>query len=231
VWVFTIAIALWSRKRNKFAERDTADSLFSLSVWILLVLPYVRALLLGVPDTFGEYERLAHFLLPIYTLAGVLSIRTIVRGELFRSMSPKRMIMGMAVALVLLGCAYLLLCLPVGTSPITPAINCVVLVFFTAILLWVGLTHAGIPLNKREQTTFVTEEERNKMEFTFHENAADDPKLSAPTIAVLHAALLVLLGWNIALLPSTANDFAAAVRHINHERTGGMGTYSSASTR
>jgi hypothetical protein len=223
IWIFTILLALWSRRRNKYLQRDTADSLFSLSVWILLVLPYLRALLLGVPDTFGEYARLAHFLLPIYTLAGVLSIRTIVRGELFRSISPKQMIMGLAVALMLLGCAYLLLFAAASASPITPAINCLLLVFFTAILLWVGLTHAGIPLNKREQATFVTEAERNKMEFTSHENATDDPKLSAPMIAVLHAALLVLLAWNIALLPRAANDFAGAVRHINHERAGESG--------
>ncbi len=222
VWGFTIALALWSRWRNKFAERDTADSLFSLSVWILLVLPYLRSLLLGVPDTFGEYARLAHFLLPVYTLAGVLSIRTIVRGELFRSIRPKRMIVAVAAALVLLGCTYLLLW-PAGTSPITPAINCLLLVFFTSILLWVGLTHNRIPLNKREQPHFVTEEERNTMEFSFHEYPTDDPKLSAPMVAALHAALLVLLAWNIALLPRTATDFAAAVRHINHERAGESG--------
>ena len=89
---------------------------FLFSVWILLVLPYFRALLLGVPDAFGEYARLAHFILPIYTLAGILSIRTLVRGELFRTMSPKQMILGMAAALILLGGISLLFLIPNTTS-------------------------------------------------------------------------------------------------------------------
>src|SRR5579863_2710424 len=89
VWALTIILGLWSRRRNKFIERDMSDSVFSLSVWILLILPCLRALVLGVPDTFGEYGRLSHFILPIYTLAGILSIRTLVRCELFRSVSPK----------------------------------------------------------------------------------------------------------------------------------------------
>ncbi len=226
VWIFTIAIALWSRRRNTFIERDAADSVFSLSVWILLVLPYLRALLLGVPDALGEYARLFHFLLPIYSLSGILSIRTIVRNELFRSMSPKQMIAGMAVAGVLAGCIYLGVLSPNSLSPITPTINGCVLIFFTAILFWAGTRHAGIPFFKREQPSFVTEGERNKTQFSFHDDTAHNPKLSAPAIAVLHAALLVLLAWNLAMLPRAANDFAAAVHHINHERSGDMGEYS-----
>ncbi len=219
VWVLTIALALWSRKRNKFHERDAADSVFSLSVWVLLVLPYLRALILGVPDAFGDYARLAHFISPIYTLAGVLSIRTIVRSELFRTISLKQMIFGTATTLIVLGTAYILLLSPSNTSPITPAINCVLLIFFIAILLWAGMRHANIPLFKREQPTFVTEEERNKTEFIFHDDV-HDPKLSASMIAVLHAALVVLLAWNLATLPHAANDFAIAVQHVNHERVG-----------
>jgi hypothetical protein len=226
VWIVTILFALWSRKRNRFIrERDVADSVFSLSVWILLVLPYLRALLLGVPDTFGEYARLSHFLLPIYTLAGILSVRTIAGGELFRMFSPKQMIVGIAAALLLFGGIYLLVFAPSSASPITPAMNCGLLIFFTAILLWAGMRRADIPLFKREQPNFVTEEERNKTEFTFHEDV-HDPKLSAPMIAVLHAILLVLLAWNIATLPRAANDFADAVHNINHERAGELGEYS-----
>ena len=63
------------------------------------------------------------------------------------------------------------------------------------------------------------------MEFTFHEDDLSS-KLSAPMIAVLHATLLVLLAWNLATLPRTANDFAAAVHKINHERAGDLGEYS-----
>ena len=226
VWLFTIVLALWSRRRNKFREHDAADSVFSLSVWILLVLPYLRALLLGVPDAFGEYARLSHFLLPIYALAGILSVRTIVRGELFRSMSPKQMIVGTAAAVVLVGCAYLFIFAANSSSPITPAINGIVLIFFTAILLWVGIRHAGISLFKREQPTFVTEAERNKMEFSFQEDAQQDSNLSVPMMAVFHATLLVLLAWNLAMLPRAANDFAAAVHRINHERAGEVGEYS-----
>jgi hypothetical protein len=227
VWPITILLALWSRKRNKFMERDAADSLFSLSVWILLVFPYFRSLVLGVGDSFGAYERLAHYLLPIYTLAGILSIRTIVRGELFRTISPKQMVLGIAIALVVFGCSYILLLATNSSVVITPAIQCVLLFFFAAILLWVGLSHADLPLYKREQAHFVTEEERSTMEFTFHEDLTGDAKLSAPMITVLHAALLVLLAWNIAMLPHAANDFAESVHKINHERAGDLGEYSS----
>ena len=225
VWVFTILLALWSRRRNKFMQRDASDSLFSLSVWILLVLPYFRALLLGVPDAFGEYARLTHFMLPIYTLAGILSVRTLVRGELFRTMSPKQMMLGTGIALLLLGGAYLLCLSSNNTSAITPAINCALLLFFAIILLWAGMRHAAIPFFKREQPHLVTEAERNKMEFTFHEDTRDTT-LSAPMIAALHAALLVLLAWNLATLPRAANDFAASVHKINHERAGDIGEYS-----
>jgi hypothetical protein len=219
LWVLTIVLALWSRRRNKFHEHDATDSVFSLSVWILLVLPYLRALFLGVPDAFSDYGRLVHFISPIYTLAGVLSIRTIIRCELFRTISPKQMILGTAIALIVLGTAYILLLSPGNTSTITPSISCVLLVFFIVILLWAGMRQASIPLFKREQPNFVTEEERNKTEFAFHDDV-HDPKLSAPMIAVLHAALVVLLAWNLATLPHAANDFAIAVHHVNHERTG-----------
>jgi hypothetical protein len=229
VWVITIIFALLARKRNKFIlERDVADSLFSLTAWILLVFPYLRALVLGVSDTFGEYTRLVHFLSPIYTLAGILSIRTIVRCELFRTFSPKQMVVGTATALIVLGATYILLLSPDGISPITPAIDGVLLVFFTLVLLWAGMRHANIFLFKREQPTFVTEEERTNVEFRLHDDV-HDPKLSAPMIAVLHAVLLVLLAWNLATLPHAANDFADAVQHINHERAGEIGEYSSIS--
>jgi len=224
VWVVSILLALWSRRRNEFHERDDADSVFSLTVWILLVLPYLRALFLGVPDAFGEYGRLIHFLSPIYTLAGVLSIRTIVRCELFRTVSPKQMILGMALLLILLGCSYFLIFATNSTSPITPPISCALLVFFTGILLWAGMRHADLPFLKKEEATFVTEKERTKMEFSLH-NEQHDPKLSLPMTAVLHAVLLVLLAWNLAMLPRVANDFATSVHKINYERAGEVGAY------
>jgi hypothetical protein len=67
------------------------------------------------------------------------------------------------------------------------------------------------------------------MKFSFIEEVAHDSKLSSPMLMVLHGALLVLLAWNIAILPRVANDFADAVHRINHERASEMGEYSSIS--
>ncbi len=219
LWAITILLALWSRRRNKFIERESADSLFSLCVWILLILPYLRALLLGVPDSFGDSTRLVHFLLPVYSLAGILSIRIIARSELFRLLSPKQMILGTAYSLLLLGCLYLLFMAKIAPSLITPSIQCILLIFFTSVLVWAGMRHAGIPMFQREQPNVVTEEQRLTAQFSFQDDGSQDPKLSGPAIAVLHAALLVLLAWNLAILPRAANDFARDVQRVNIERT------------
>lgn len=218
LWIFTIIFALWSRRRNPLIERDSADGLFTISLIILIVFPYLRALALGSNVTFGEYSRLAHFLLPIYALAGILSLRILARAELFRRFSPKQMILGLASALVVFGIAYLLLFEPNSTSAISPAINCALLIFFTCLLLFAGLRHADIPFRKRETSNFVTEEERNKMKLTLHEGDEEDSRLSAPAIAVLNALLLISLSWNLATLPRAANDFGAEVRAINRMR-------------
>jgi hypothetical protein len=180
--------------------------------------------MLGNDDSFGAYAREAHFLLPVYAIAGVLSIRTIVRYELFRSSSPKKMILGLTIAIVLCGCAYFL----IQTSPTyegggrgwlySPLMNCALLIFFTSILLFAGLRHAGIPFWKKEIPHFVTEEERNKMTFTIDEDEEESSRLSQPALVALHALLLIMLAWNIATLPKAANDFGGDVRRVNGER-------------
>ncbi len=218
VWTFTILFALWSRRKNPLIERDHADDLFSISVIILIAFPYLRTLALGVGDALGEYTRLAHFLLPIYALAGILSLRILARAELFRRFRRKQMIVGLTAALAVFGIAYIFLFEP-SALPITPIINCGLLIFFTWLLLLAGLRHAEIPLRKREMAHFVTEEERNKMKLTLHEDGEDDARLSAPAIAVLNAMLLIMLAWNLAMLPRAANDFGAEVRAVNRRRS------------
>ncbi len=218
VWIFTIIFALWSRRKNPLIERDHADDLFSISVIILITFPYVRALVLGSDDSFGEYTRLAHFLLPIYALAGILSLRILARAELFRRLSPKQMVVGLAIALAASGAAYIVLFEANSGSMISPAINCALLIFFSWLLLLAGLRHAEIPLRKRETAHFVTEEERSKMKLTLQEDEAEDSRLSAPAIVVLNAMLLIALAWNLAMLPSAANDFSAEVRAVNRMR-------------
>jgi len=218
VWIFTIIFALWSRHRNPLIERDSADDLFSISVIMLIAFPYLRALALGVDDAFGEYLRLAHFLVPIYTLAGILSLRILARRELFRSFRPKQIIFGLAGTLAVSGLAYILLFERSSASPVVPVVNCGLLLFFTALLFLAGLRHAGIPFRKRETASFVTEEERNKMKLTLQEDSGDDVHLSAPAVAVLNAALLISLAWNLAILPHAANDFGAEVREINRQK-------------
>jgi hypothetical protein len=51
------------------------------------------------------------------------------------------------------------------------------------------------------------------------ENEDGDERLSVPTIKVLHAALLILLAWNLTELPRAANDFGEDVRiNSSHEK-------------
>ena len=217
VWAFTILWALWARWKNPLIERDLADRLFSVLVLLLLAFPYFRTLILGQSDTFGEYTRLVHFLIPLYALAGLLSLRTLARVELFRNISPKQMIVGLAIALVTAGCAYLLVFEPSIASPIKPIIECVLLIFFTWLLLLAGLRHTDLPLRAREQPHFVTEQSRVEMKLSIHEDE-EDPHLSAPAMAVFNATLLIVLAWNLAILPRAANDYGAEVRQVNQYR-------------
>jgi hypothetical protein len=184
----------------------------------LIAFPYLRALALGADDAFGEYARLAHFLVPIYALSGILSLRILARAELFRSFSPKQMVIGLAVALAAFGAVYIVLFEANSGLVISPAITCALLIFFTWLLLLAGLRHAEIPLRKRESAHFVTEEERNKMKLTMYEDGEDDSRLSVPAIVVLNALLLISLAWNLATLPRAANDFDAEVRVVNRMR-------------
>jgi hypothetical protein len=220
VFLITIPVALWAMRRNPLIERDRAGDLLKLSALIIVTFPYLRAFMLGNDDSFGDYAREAHFLLPVYAIAGVLSIRALVRYELFRSLSPKQMILGSAIAIVIAGCAFLLISgldrNDISTLP--PILNCALLLFFTSILLFAGLRHAEIPFLKKEIPHFVTEEERNKMTFSIAEDAEETSRLSQPALVVLHALLLIMLAWNIATLPKAANDFGGDVRRVNGER-------------
>ncbi len=218
VWIVGIIIALWSRWHRSTIEPDVADPLFSLTVFILIAYPYFRTLLIGSPDSFGEYERLVHFLIPIYTLSGILSIRIVARNELFRSMSPKQMVIGSACMILLLGSVYLLLG-PNASEVFAPIVNCLLLLFFTAILFIAGLRHADIPLLKKERNHEVTEAERLETHFSFHEDGRSDAKLSVPAVLALNAVLMVLLAWNLALLPRAANNFASEVKTVNTNRS------------
>ncbi len=213
-WVFTIIAALSSRRRTLFSRGDVADRLFVLTALILLLFPYIRSLSLGVDDVFGNYGRLVHFILPVYGLSGILSLRVLARAELFRSVSPKRMLLQLGSAIVLIGIAWISIFQPATGSPISPAVECAMLVFFTGLLLVAGFRSAGIPFNKRDEAHFVTEEERTKMKLTLHEDE-EDSHLAAPALGVLHAALLITLAWNLAMLPRAANEFGAEVKQEN----------------
>ena len=217
LWIVTIVIALVTQRRNPLVERDRSDILFYLSLLILVVFPYLRALVIGVNDSFGEFGRWMHFLLPVYALAGFLSIRIIARYALFRTLNPKQMVLGISAAIILTGFLYFLVRPESAPSfeTIPPAIDYVLLFFFVGVLMYAGLRYAELPLWKKMLPHSVTEAERNNMDFRFHEN--EDGRLSLPTMKTLHASLIVLLAWNLTELPRTANDFAESVRAMNTE--------------
>ena len=217
LWIVTIVAALILRWKNPLIERDRSDSLFSLSLLVLLVFPYLRSLAIGADDSFGEYGRWTHFLLPVYALAGILSIRIIARYALFRKLSPKQMVLDIAAAVVLTGFSYFLERPENAPSFVTinPAIDFILLLFFTGVLLNAGLRHAELPFWKRAIPYSVTEAERNSYSIHLHENEDGDERLSPGAMKALHASLLVLLAWNLTELPRAANDFAENVRAMN----------------
>ena len=217
LWLFTIPIALWLRRRNSLIARDRSDELFSFSVLVLITFPYLRALTLGTDDSFGDYGRWMHFLLPVYLLAGVTSLRIVVRYGLFRMFSPKSLVLW--VSGIGIGNAFFYLVVRSEITPsfavIPPIADYILMLFFTGLLAAVGFRHAGINPWKKEQPLFVTEEERGKMTFTISDGTEEESKLPEPMIRILRAALLVALAWNITELPRTANDFGANVRDMN----------------
>ena len=217
IWFFTIIAALGSRHRNNLIPRDAADRLFSLSVLILFLFPYVRSLSLGVDDVFGNDARLVHFILPIYGMAGILSFRVLARSELFRGISPKQMLLLLASGIGIFGILYILLFQSQTASAINPTIEIALLLFFEAVLLVAAFRGAGLSFRKSNIPHFVTEQERNETKLLLHDDE-EDPHLSAPALATLHAMLLIALAWNSAMLPRAANDFGSEVKEVNRYR-------------
>ncbi len=222
LWIVTIGGALWLRRKNPLIVRDRSDQLLTFSVLVLLAFPYLRALTLGTDDRFGEYGRWMHFLLPVYLLAGVTSLRIVVRYGLFRMFGQKALVMWMCIASVITSAVYLLSRSDSAPSfaAIPPIVDYVLVLFFTGLLAVVGLRHVGITLWKKEQPFFVTEEEREKLTFTITDGREEGPQLPEPMIRILRAALLIALAWNLTELPRTANDFGANVREMNTQHLG-----------
>lgn len=208
VWIFTIVIALFSRWRRPLIRRDALDSLFSISALIVLLFPYLRALVTGSNDGFGNHEPGATFILPIYEIAGVLSLASIARRELFRNITPRKsfeffpwmiLLTGLAV-----GRAFL------EWNILYPGVLTGLLMIFS----FLAYRHAGMRIFKPEMPHEVQEAERNEM--TFHrDDAGLDSNLSEPAIKTLRGMLLMALAWNLAVLPGTAHIFANEVRSEN----------------
>jgi len=214
LWLLTIPVAIFFRFKNRLILRDRIDHLFSLAVVSILVFPYLHAFVLGRDDWFGASNREVHFILPIYALAGILSVYTIVRYGLLRSVSPKQMLLSLAIGLLIFGFTY-----DLSTTPSTPFLTWIpniLLIIFTALLLLLGLRHSGILLSKKQLEHFVTEEERNRMQY-LNGNGEHESKLPAQSVRVLRAGLLILLAWNISRLPTGANQFANNVRVTDQE--------------
>ena len=229
MWVIAILVALASRFRRKMAHPHSmhnADALFSLASLILASYPFLHTLFLGNADSFGSHQRLVSFMIPIYLISGVLSVRICVRNELFRSITPKKAIILFSVVSTVVGIIYILGAAPHQDTSITTPIQLGLLIFFSVVLFVAAVRYAKLPLFQKEVPHEVTEAERLETHFTIPADGMEewsDLQLSFPARIVLHSLLLLLLAWNLAVLPRAANDFAIAVAQTNHLRSQAAG--------
>jgi hypothetical protein len=198
LWLLTIVAATISRMRRRLVQADITDHVFSLSLTLLLAVPYLYTVITGSSNVAGL--DLA-FLFPIYELAGILSVAVLIRRELFRRISPKRALIAVSIMLLLSG-AFVVL----ASQDIVGVMLLLVLVIALSV---VALDHAGIRIWKRESRHEVTEAERRKIDF--QSVSSGHTVLSEPAVKVVRGILMVVYAWNIARLPLAAKDFAAAV--------------------
>jgi hypothetical protein len=202
LWALTIILAVASRAKRRLVHADAVDHLFSLALVVLVAFPYLFTLATGSSD-FSGHE--VSFLLPIYELAGVLSLAALIRRELFRTLTPKRSLIFAGVGLLLAGIATSMF-----TRDITAAMLFVILI---SIFTFIALHHAGIRLAKPERPHEVTEAERLKVEYTLQDDGRS--LLPEPVVKLLRGLLMIAYAWNIALLPHAASNFANQVRAEN----------------
>ncbi|MDP4200059.1 MAG: glycosyltransferase family 39 protein [Bacteroidota bacterium] len=208
LWIITILLAFISRWRRPLIRRDAVDSLLSLVALVLVIFPYIRALLFGTSASGTSHESATAFVLPLYQLAGILSLVALVRRELFRSVTTKQILSVMAIAVLALG-----LTLGLGYEAWN-ALEFVLLLLLTGLFYMIALRHAGIRLGKPELGHIVLEADRMKM--TFHRDEdMGAAQLSEPTIRVLRGVLLIALAANMALLPHVAHKFGHDVQLAN----------------
>jgi hypothetical protein len=197
LWLLTIITACISRWRRSLVQHDAADHAFSLSVVVLLTVPYFFSLLTANTN-FASHE--VSFLVAVYELAGVLSVAVLVRRELFRTVTPKRALLYAAGVLLIAG-----LILTLAFQDYAAAALLLVLL---AAFAYIAFDHAGVGLMKSERPHEVFEADRLKIEYKFDENVFT---LSEPAVKVLRGVLMIAYAWNIARLPHAAREFAEHV--------------------
>lgn len=202
LWVMTIVLAAISRARRKLVHPDAIDHLFSLSLLVLVLFPYLDSVITGTHSFEGHEFGL---LIAVYHLTGVLSLYVLVRRELFRIVTPKRMLIGLSVVLLIAGGIVALQLHEVTTF----VLLCLLLPSFG----YIALHYCDLSIRKREQPHEVMEADRLKVEFGSRESGG---LLSEPATQVLCGALMIACAWNLARLPHAASDFA---RQVNSENT------------
>jgi hypothetical protein len=214
----TIPAALILRKRWPTA-RSTSHQLLSLCAILLVVFPYARAVVLGVNDTFGENERLVHFMEPIYIVAGILSLRELVQRLTLRALSPRQTLYAMATAMTVAGVVYLSVRpqLAVSFFTISSNIDFILLLFFLGVLLSVALAYCGLHPFKPEVADFVTEEERGRYTYHSHEETEGDRAMPDVLKNVLRGCVLLTVAWNLTELPRAANEYGENVRGMRSQ--------------
>lgn len=209
----TIPTALLLRKRSPIA-RTASHQLLSLCAILLVTFPYIRAVVLGINDTFGDNERLVHFVEPLYIVAGILSLKELVQRLTLRALSPRQTLYAGAAALTVAGIVYLSLRpqLAVSFQNIGANIDFILLLFFLGVLLSVALAYCGLHPFKPEIPQFVTEEERSRYTYRTHEETEGDRALPEVVKNVLRGCVLLTLAWNLTELPRAANEYGENVR-------------------
>ena len=207
LWLFTVLAATLSRVRRTLVVADVADHLLSLALAVLIAAPYLYTVVTGSGNLAGHDLTL---LLPIYELAGILSIHVLVRRELFRLISPKQALIAASIILLFAGASVALF----SSDPVGAALLLILILLLSAI----AFDHVGIPLWKTERRQEVTEAER--LETSFQRIEDGHSNLSSPAIKVLSGVLMIVYAWNIARLPHAARDFAVEVGEENRSKIG-----------
>jgi hypothetical protein len=218
-FLVTIVGVLILRRRTPVLHKDVSYDLLTFCGITLIAFPYIRAVILGVNDSFGESARTVQFIEGLYVVAGVISIKELVQRFTMRLLSPRQTLYVAATAIVACSVIYLSVRpeLTASFMTIKASLDYILLLFFTAVLLSVALAYAGIHPIKPETPSFVTEEERSRYTYSSHDETDGDRAMPSTIKHILRGVLLLSLTWNLTELPRAANDYGQDIRTMRSE--------------